>query len=776
MMPTAQRAPLLWIALAAATGILAASLFPGPPLLFLCLFAATAFTTLLLNHRRPRLAGLLLLTAALAAFALYTQARCASVPPDHLLRLVPRLPGSVTIQGVVDSDPESEPPKEGVPNSLPLSKFVFCTTHLKQDGIWRPAQGKITMTLAGDTPAPFHYGERIELSGLLARPREVRNPGEFDFRAWLARRGIFHAMRTRTELVTVLPGDGGNPVRHLALLVRHRMLFTLQQGLESDPQSAGLMSAMLFGYQDGVSEDLAEDFRSTGTLHLFAVSGQNIGVVLGLLIVLLQVCGIIRWRWAWMLFPVIFIFCLATGMQSSAARACIMAGIVLVGWAIYRPVEPFNLLGAAALALWVWDPSQLFDVGFQLSFFVVAGLCLAVPPLQGKLIDAGRPDPWIPRRLVHPLRLQLDRLYRPVCVVVAVSAAAWISSLPLILVYFSLFAPITLLANILVVPLASLVVILSCVSVMAGFVWLGFSVFINHLNGLILVLIVTLVQWMAGIPGGHWYLRMPPVLQDARTPVFHILAADSSAPTILEYRGRFWLIDTGPEATWKWTLDPLRRRLGVNRWDGVILTQATQPHLGGASVMLRSAPGDLWVDAGLRSKSPAFHRLLREMESSGIGKQFWQAGDTFTLDEDLKVEVLWPERTEPEVRAEDCGLVLRFVHPSGTLLWAGDISGEVEQKILASGREVKADVLVQGEHSSRRNLSPAWLDAVRPRHLVHPPQGYELDKSLSATFWREARSRNLKVWLMDRTGGLTFDLAGAEPVPFLADGAPVTLK
>jgi ComEC/Rec2-related protein len=767
------RVPLLWIAAAAALGILAASLFPAPPLLFLLLFAASFAGCLASGSRHPRLSDGWLLLAALAAFALYTQARLGSVPPDHLLRLAPPLPASVTVRGVVDSDPELRPPEEGVPGSRPLALFIFRATDLLTDHGWEPAEGRISMMLSGDPAAPFHYGERLEVNGLLDRPQGPRNPGEFDFKAWLARRGIFHSMRGRADLAAQLPGDGGNPLEHLALAVRHRMLFTLQQGLENDPQASGLMSAMLFGYQDGVAEDLAEDFRNTGTLHLFAVSGQNIGVVLGLLVVLLQICGVIHWRWAWTLFPAIFVFCLATGMQPSAARACVMAGIVLVGWAICRPVEPFNLLGAAAMTLWLRDPGQIFDTGFQLSFLVVAGLCLAVPPLQRFLVHAGRPDPWIPRRLVHPLRLEADRLYRPACMLAVVSAAAWISSLPLILGHFSLFAPITLLANLLVVPLASLVVVLSCASVAAGAAWLGFSALINKLSGMVLGLIVVLVHWMAGLPGGHFYLRIPPVPGGAARPVFHILAAEDSAPAVLEYRNRFWLIDTGPEAAWRRTLDPFRRRLGVNRWDGVILTQATLPHLGGSLPMLGSVPGGLWAESGIRSKSPAFHKLLEKMEADGIGKQFWKAGDVFGLGDGLRAEVLWPGRENPAARAEDCGLVLRFVHPCGTLLWAGDISDETEALILASGRAVMADVLVQGEHSSRRNLSAAWLDAVRPRHLIHPPQGYELDKSLDFRFWDFVRARGIEVWLMERTGAVTVDLGAARPGAFLADGAPV---
>ena len=124
------------------------------------------------------------------------------------------------------------------------------------------------------------------------------------------------------------------------------MLKATSLGLQDDPEAAGLIAAMLFGYRDGVGEELRESFRATGTLHLFAVSGQNLAVVAGLLLWILALTGAVKWRWAWATLPVVFLFCLATGMEASAARAFVMTGVLYLGWMMGRPMDPANWLGS----------------------------------------------------------------------------------------------------------------------------------------------------------------------------------------------------------------------------------------------------------------------------------------------------------------------------------------------------------------------------------------------------------------------------------------------
>jgi beta-lactamase superfamily II metal-dependent hydrolase len=139
------------------------------------------------------------------------------------------------------------------------------------------------------------------------------------------------------------------------------------------------------------------------------------------------------------------------------------------------------------------------------------------------------------------------------------------------------------------------------------------------------------------------------------------------------------------------------------------------------------------------------------------------------LEEGLEVEVLWPDRLLDLPRAEDQGLVLRIGAGTNRIMWAGDISEKVEAILLERGTDLRADVLIQGEHSQQRNLSRGWLVAVGPKDLIRPRQGYDVDRSLTPQFWELAVELRMRVWLMDQTGAMIFRATGdrAVPVPFL---------
>jgi len=756
------RAPLFWFAVSAAVGITAIQgpkISPWIPLTAWLVLAA--WTIAGKKGNAPALLGSVAL-----AFYFYASARLLTFSPDDLVWRFDEMPQSVVLRGRVDSEPESAH-EDGEKRR---SNFEFIVSERFVEGKWKPASGRLSASMKGQggIPVIVNYGDFIEATGFLTRPRTPRNPGEFNARAFRANQGIYLEWYPLEQTVSVLSQKRGNPVVSMAAAVRAYMMKTLQLGLDNDPEISGLMSAMLFGYREGVSYELKESFRSTGTLHLFAVSGQNVAVVTGLLLVILQMVGVIRWRWAWVLFPIIFIFCLATGMQSSAQRAFLMALIVMLGWAIYRPVQPLNLLGAAALLIWIWDPRQMFDLGFQLSFLVVGGLALGAGPLSKRFHQWGQPDPWIPQRLLSPWRLEADRIYYAFCALVAASLTAWLASEALILYHFHLLAPVSLLANVLIVPLASVVVIVSALSVISGLVWSGFSVIFNQVNWLLLKMITGMVGLLASVPGGHFYVSW---FDTAKPEIcrFTFLDGDRAFPTLIQFKKKSWMLDTGSEQVWKYSVDPFFRNAGINSLNGVILAQGSRGHLGGAGSLVKNQLTDWVGESGIRGRSQDVAGWRKTLWNAGAGRRFFAAGERMALEEGLEIEVLWPDRKKEFSRAEDQGLVLKIITAQNSILWAGDISEKVEEILLEKGTSLQSDLLIQGEHSQDKNLSRRWLEAVKPRDVIRPRHGFQPDRSLSADFWEMARQNGMRVWLMDRTGAMIFQASGedAVPVPFI---------
>ena len=331
----------------------------------------------------------------------------------------------------------------------------------------------------------------------------------------------------------------------MAAGLRAHMLQATALGLEDDPEAAGLIAAMLFGYRDGVGEELRESFRATGTLHLFAVSGQNLAVVAGLLLWILALTGAVKWRWAWATLPAVFLFCLATGMEASAARAFVMTGVLYLGWMMGRPMDPANWLGSALLALLIWDPRQVGDAGFQLSFLVVAGLMVLAGPLQARLLAWGRPDLWIPSRLVAPWRRAGQKVWVVVATIVATSAAAWVGSLIPGIALFHQITPVALAANVVAAPVAGAVTVLAAVSsVVAPLVGGVVAVGVNVVNGKLVHFLAAVLGWMATWHGGHFAVADPRVWFE-RAPMVEIVAVEGAAPTLVRGEGGKWLIEPG---------------------------------------------------------------------------------------------------------------------------------------------------------------------------------------------------------------------------------------
>lgn len=360
--------------------------------------------------------------------------------------------------------------------------------------------------------------------------------------------------------------------------------------------------------------------------------------------------------------------------------------------------------------------------------------------------------------------------------VVAVSSAAWLASLPHGLWHFHLFAPVALLANIVVVPVAGAVLVLSAVSVVLGSVFWALAAAPNLCSAFLLKIMVVLVGNLASWPGGHHWVSLPWNRPSAGAVRMTVLHHRQAAPVVVQSGSSAWLVDPGPEAAWSYVVDPFRRRQGIDSWDAAVLGNGGARRMGSAQTVLESTPVQTWIESGWRSRSRVQHAWLGLMEDRAVGKTFWRRGDRAFWPGGWTVEVLWPGREMPYERLEDRGLIFRASGPGGSVLFAGDVSAEVESTLVQDGAAVRADVLIQGEHSRSRNLSGPWLEAVGPRWIIRPGRGYQPDGSLDHLFWSDATRLGIRVLRQDRTGAVTLDFTpdGLSVQPFLteAEGDP----
>jgi competence protein ComEC len=743
------RRPLVPVAVAGLVGTLTGLFTHSRPLVWAGTalgFAGLAWW----GPRNLRTPALWLFVAAV--FVIYSGAREFAPGVDSLRARAGKQGGTAILRGWIAELPAERKWEEG----RTVLETEMVVDSLQGENGWEPCYGRVALRIDPVTEPQPKVGERIQAAGYLSLPEEPKNPGEFNRRTWLQSRGIDYQFRVQAEAMQRLGSQPGAWLARTAGALRAHMIQATSAGLEKDPGAAGLIAAMLFGYRDGVGEELREDFRKTGTLHLFAVSGQNLAVVAGVLLWVLALTGVVRWRWAWLTLPAVFLFCLATGMEASAQRAFVMISVLYLGWILGRPMDPANWLGVALLVLLLWDPVQVLDPGFQLSFLVVAGLMVFSGPWQEKLIAPGRPDPWIPRRLVGPIRSGIFRIWIPIAALVAASAAAWAGSLIPGALLFHQILPVALVANLAAAPLAAAVVVLAAVSSVAAVGSMSVATVINLVNAKLVHLLAAVLGGMAGWPGGQFAVADPRAWGE-KEPWVKVVAMDDAAPTLVAGRGGTWLIDTGSKRAWAFTMRPFLYWHGLNHLQGVVLTAGVSDRLGAAGDLARAMPVGWWAETGTAVRSPALKEWRAELERREEGKQFWRDGVGTPWGKDWNVKVLWPPAAGGSGRSEQDGMVLLLESGAARLLWAGSIPGGTEKELVARhGAALRAGVLVQGPaKAGEANLTREWLEVVEPGIVVRWSRALEEDSSLSVDFAEHAWGEGIEFLKLEATGCLT---------------------
>jgi competence protein ComEC len=233
----------------------------------------------------------------------------------------------------------------------------------------------------GQSPPILQYGERVEFAGRTRRPRNYRNPGDFDNVAYLAHQGIYWTASVAAgEHVKVLPGRCGSRFWSMVYTMRVGALERIEALYEGSPYDIAMMQATLIGESSGLEKVWTQDFRSTGTFHALVISGGHVAVLAGFFLFFLRLCMIPRNGAGIATALAAWLYACLTGWQAPVIRSAAGLSLFALGRCCYRQGRLLNLLAATALLFLVFDPSQIYDPSFQLSFLSVALIALFVVP------------------------------------------------------------------------------------------------------------------------------------------------------------------------------------------------------------------------------------------------------------------------------------------------------------------------------------------------------------------------------------------------------------
>ncbi len=238
----------------------------------------------------------------------------------------------------------------------------------------------------GQPPPKLHYGQRVELEARLRLPRNFGNPGAFDYVRYLARREIYWtASATANSNLKILPGGCGDWIGQVIYGMRSAALDRLEAIYAGRPYQTGMMQALLIGETAKVDEDWTDQYRLTGTYHALVISGMHLTALTAVLFLLLRLfpsaeilplaAGSV---FAW-------IYTMITGWQTPVVRAAAGLTLFLAARYFYRRQRLLNLVAAVAICILLFDPPQLFEASFQLTFLCVIAIAAFAIPLMEKI-------------------------------------------------------------------------------------------------------------------------------------------------------------------------------------------------------------------------------------------------------------------------------------------------------------------------------------------------------------------------------------------------------
>jgi competence protein ComEC len=301
------------------------------------------------------------------------------------------------------------------------------------------------------------------------------NPFEFDYRRYLNSKGIGYRIFLKENQFYCLSDSRKLNIYRSALIFREQLIECLyHSGITTE--HVQLISSISFGAREDVDKETVQSFTNTGVIHVLAVSGMNVGLIYVILDFIFRFLRTGRagfFLHAMIMLSGIWSYALVTGMSASILRAAMMFSFVLIGSSLQRSSNIFNSLAVSAFVLISWDPQISRDVGFQLSYAAVLSIVVIQPLFYRQLYFKN----WI-----------LDKIWVLICV----TFAAQIGTLPLTLHYFHQFPVYFWLANLVVIPLVSLILYLSFVVVCLTFVS-GFlsSVFASVLDWSVQLVLLT---------------------------------------------------------------------------------------------------------------------------------------------------------------------------------------------------------------------------------------------------------------------------------------------
>lgn len=665
-------------------------------------------------------------------------------------------------------------------------------------------EGNAYLTIFADKrtkekPKAISYGSILTFKGVLQEPGPERNPGEFSYKEYLALNNV-HALTTVFGYSNVSISELRQPhwfFEHFIFPSKEFIIRTITTVMKGD--EANFLIGLLLGDRTDISEEIKKAFTNTGTIHVLAVSGSHVILVVTIIYIVL---GLLRFPNK----PKILITILAlmyytflTGASPSIVRASIMSGIVLVGKFFEEKTDSYNVLGLSAVIMFLYDPKQLFDVGFQLSFSAVFSMVYFYPKLNSLV-----------KKIPEPL--EEFKIITPVWQLFALSLAAQIGTIPFTAYYFGKVSLISLFANLLVVPLVGVIVTIGLAGALFGVISMGIASIFSEANNLLAWFTLTFVKlaeqvpyavvntatfgleetglyslvitWLFNVKDRVLHKRMLFGLllfaigvlytsivfdEEKKLKVTFLDVGQGDGAVVELPTGETIVVDAGPiSASYnagEKIIGPYLRRSGISTIDAIITSHPHADHLGGVPYLMRHFTVKQTIDADQRLNSKLFFEY-DELEKV-IDQLTVRAGMVKAFD-NLRIYFLHPtgrfidyDSSDGYADVNESSVVFKLQYGATSFLFMGDAEIESEEHISRTYQEfLDSDVVKAGHHGSSTSSTEGLIRYATPDYVVVSVARFNKFKHPSKTVIRRFEEKNAKVLRTDQEGAIIFESDG----------------
>lgn len=572
-------------------------------------------------------------------------------------------------------------------------------------------------------PLTWKHGAECKVVGERVPIENARNPGQFDYREYMAAKKIYSKLELDNYSSITCEGSSwfsyGYDFRNL-------IINSVNENV--DPIAFKWMAALIFGEKQYLDEEILTFFQNFNLSHLLAISGLHVGLTITGLYFFLYRTGVATKEGAKVLIIIFLpLYAFLAGAAPSVLRATLMAGIVMLLTFLKWKVPLTDILSLVALFLLILSPSYLDHVGFQFSFLVTMSLILSFPLLK--------------------------RTENPIALSALISFISQFSILPLQLYYFFEFNPLSLFANLLLVPYFSFLVIpflmmlLLCSFVLPQIslhlsktllpVHTSFLSFLEthsdmfdiqwvvgeiHRSFIIVYLVLFIIMmrlWIkqklgfafaagvASVGVVMVYCVLPYISPYGRVTMLDVGQGDSFVIELPYRRGVIMIDAAGPPVftsdeskTAEQIILPYLKSRGIFKLDAIIITHEDTDHSGSVKTLVNEMEVGNLVVSLYYPKIETVENVVRVK----AGEQLVIADQNFNL--------LHPYEDTGD--ANDNSIVLTITLGGLEWIFTGDASAEIEKLLTKKGSNIKADVLKVGHHGSHTSTSENWVKQVSP--------------------------------------------------------------